>query len=71
MKAATYTVPVTGMHCGSRGLVIDETMEHTAGLYPSHTSVRAGRAVALDDPAVIGSLGCTANATRPDLMKDR
>lgn len=70
MSAITYTFTVTGMHCGSCGLLIDETIEETAGVHRSHTSVRAGRTVVDADPtvidphvltAVIGSLGYTAH----------
>ncbi|RSM62039.1 heavy metal transporter [Actinoplanes sp. ATCC 53533] len=69
MSTTTYTLTVTGMHCGSCGLLIDEAIEETAGVHRSHTSVRAGRTVVDADPtvidhhvliAVIGTLGYTA-----------
>jgi copper chaperone len=70
MTTTTYTFTVTGMHCGSCGLLIDETIEETAGVHRSQTSVRAGRTVVDADPAVadpdtlaavIGSLGYPAH----------
>jgi copper chaperone len=48
----TYTFTVTGMHCGSCAILIDETLEQTAGVHRAQTSVRAGRTVVDADPAV-------------------
>jgi copper chaperone CopZ len=70
----TYSLTVTGMHCGSCGMLIDETLEETTGVHRSQTTVRAGRTVvdvdaAIADPdtliAVIGSLGYTARLDPP------
>ncbi|GAA4959891.1 heavy-metal-associated domain-containing protein [Actinoplanes utahensis] len=52
MNDTTYTFHVTGMHCGSCGMLIDEALEQTAGVYRAETSVRAGRTVVDADPAV-------------------
>jgi copper chaperone CopZ len=42
----TYTFAVTGMHCASCGLLIDETLEDdVAGVTRAQTSVRKGRTV--------------------------
>ena len=41
--AATYTFAVTGMHCASCGMLIDETVEELPGVTRSQTSSRAGR----------------------------
>jgi Cu+-exporting ATPase len=62
---STYTFTVTGMHCASCGMLIDETLEdEVAGVRRSETSVRRGRTiVAVDDgvdPAVIAAAITTA-----------
>jgi copper chaperone len=45
-----YTFTVTGLHCASCGLLIDETLEDLPGVTRAQTSVRAGRTVVdLDD----------------------
>lgn len=45
-----YTFSVTGMHCTSCRLLIDETLEDLPGITGSETSVRAGRTVVdIDD----------------------
>jgi copper chaperone len=49
----TYTFTVTGMHCGSCGLLIDEALEETDGVHRAQTSVRAGRTVVDADPAAV------------------
>ena len=48
----TYSFTVTGMHCGSCGLLIDEALEQTPGVHRAQTSVRAGRTVVDADSAV-------------------
>lgn len=48
----TYTFVISGMHCGSCGLLIDETLEEMPGVHRAQTSVRAGRAVVDADPAI-------------------
>jgi copper chaperone len=47
---ATYTFAVTGMHCGSCGMLIDESLEDLAGVTRSETSYRAGRTIVTVDP---------------------
>ncbi len=68
-ETTTYTFAVTGMHCASCGLLIDEALEETTGVHRAQTSVRAGRTVVDADPAtaapealaaVIASAGYTA-----------
>ncbi|BCJ74843.1 hypothetical protein CS0771_43870 [Catellatospora sp. IY07-71] len=56
----TYTFAVTGMHCASCGILIDETLEEeVAGVQRAETSVRRGRTVVTADdgldPAVIAA----------------
>ena len=47
---ATATFVVTGMHCASCGMLIDEVVEDLAGVVASATSVRRGRTVVTYDP---------------------
>ena len=49
---STYTFTVTGMHCASCGMLIDETLEDLPGVRSSTTSVRAGRTVVEADDTV-------------------
>jgi len=49
-ETITYTFIVAGMHCGSCGLLVDETVEQLPGVHRSQTSVRAGRTVVDADP---------------------
>lgn len=58
--STTYVFTVTGMHCASCGLLIDETLEdEVPGVQRAETSVRKGRTVVTADdgldPAVIAS----------------
>ncbi|MER7007160.1 heavy-metal-associated domain-containing protein [Dactylosporangium sp. NPDC000555] len=48
---ATMTFQVEGMHCGSCGLLIDDTLEDLPGVSASTTSVRTGRTTITLDPA--------------------
>lgn len=49
----TFTFAVTGMHCGSCGILIDETLEdEVAGVQRSETSVRTGRTIVTADDSV-------------------
>jgi copper chaperone len=65
-QARTYTFTITGMHCASCALRIDDALEDLPGVNRSQSSVRAGRTVVDTDPAgvdldvlvaVIASLG--------------
>lgn len=47
----TYTFTVTGMHCASCGMLIDDTLEDLPGITHSTTSLRAGRTTVEADPA--------------------
>lgn len=49
----TYTFTVTGMHCASCGLLIDETLEEEVpGVQRAETSLRAGRTTVHVDATV-------------------
>jgi copper chaperone len=41
-QTTTYTFVVEGMHCGSCGMLIDETLEELDGVAASATSLRSG-----------------------------
>lgn len=46
------TFAVTGMHCSSCGLLVDDTVEEVDGVARSETDSRRGRTVVRADPAV-------------------
>ena len=46
------TFAVTGMHCSSCGLLIDDMVEELDGVARSQTDSRRGRTVVRADPAV-------------------
>lgn len=48
----TYTFVVSGMHCASCGLLIDEALEEMSGVHRAQTSVPAGRTMVDADPAL-------------------
>jgi len=50
MAEVTYTFTVTGMHCGSCGLLIGDTLEDMPGVSVSHTDVRRSRTTVYLDP---------------------
>jgi copper chaperone len=68
----TYSFAVTGMHCGSCGMLIDETLEEIPGVQRSQTSVRAGRTVVDVDPTaadphtLAAAISCAGYAARLD-----
>lgn len=45
----TITLSVDGMHCGSCGMTIDETLEDLRGVQSSRTNVRKGVTVVEHD----------------------
>ncbi len=53
MTTATVTLSVTGMHCGSCGLLIDDTLEDLPGITSSATSVRSERTTVTYDPDTV------------------
>ena len=50
--SATLTFAVTGMHCASCGLLIDEAVEELDGVDRCQTDSRRGRTVVRVDPSV-------------------
>ncbi len=51
----THTFQVTGMHCSSCSITIDEALEDLDGVISSTTSVKAGRTTVTLDPARCGT----------------
>jgi Cu+-exporting ATPase len=73
-ESSTYSFTVSGMHCPSCGMLIDETLEELPGVHRSQTSVRAGRTIVDVDPvtanedtliAAITAAGYTARRDPP------
>ena len=69
MPAEAVTFTVTGMHCASCGMLIDETLEDLAGVEQADTDSRRGRTTVHADltvtsvgeiVAAIGEAGYTA-----------
>lgn len=50
----TLTFSVSGMHCASCGLLIDDALEDLSGVDRSETDSRRGRTVVRADTAVVG-----------------
>jgi copper chaperone len=65
----TYTFTVTGMHCASCGLLIDDSLEDLDGVVVAATNVRAGRTTVTLDPdrcgpeQVIAEIGAAGEYT--------
>lgn len=51
----TLTFDVTGMHCASCGLLIDDVLEDLDGVHRSDTDSRRGRTVVVAEPATATS----------------
>ncbi|HEX8627157.1 MAG TPA: heavy-metal-associated domain-containing protein [Catenuloplanes sp.] len=73
-ESSAYSFTVSGMHCASCGMLIDETLEELPGVHRSQTSVRAGRTIVDVDPvianedtliAAIAAAGYTARRDPP------
>lgn len=47
MSTRTVTVEITGMHCASCGILVDDCLEDVEGVLSSETSTRTGRCVAV------------------------
>lgn len=69
MAAEVVAFAVTGMHCTSCGMLIDETLEDLAGVERADTDARRGRTIVRADldvtsvgeiVAAIGEAGYTA-----------
>ena len=47
MKSRTVVIEVTGMHCASCSILIDDCVEDVAGVVSSQTSLKTGQCVAV------------------------
>ena len=52
LSTRTVTIEVTGMHCASCGLLIDDCLEDVDGVVSAATDVRRGRCEAVVDADV-------------------
>ena len=52
MSTRTITVEITGMHCASCGILVDDCLEDVAGVVTSQTSTRTGQCVAVVEDVV-------------------
>jgi Cu+-exporting ATPase len=52
MSARTITVEITGMHCASCGILVDDCLEDVAGVVTSQTSTKTGQCVASVEDSV-------------------
>jgi copper chaperone CopZ len=43
----TVTIAITGMHCASCGILVDDCMEDVDGVLSSQTDLKSGRCVAI------------------------
>lgn len=62
MSTRTITVEITGMHCASCGILVDDCLEDVDGVVTAQTSTRTGRCVAVvadfvSDDAVLAAVG--------------
>ncbi len=48
----TVTVGISGMHCASCGILVDDCLEDVEGVLSSSTDIRSGRCVAVVDERV-------------------
>jgi Cu+-exporting ATPase len=47
MTQRTVTIEITGMHCASCGILVDDCLEDVDGVVTSHTSIKTGQCVAV------------------------
>ncbi len=52
MSTRTVTVEISGMHCASCGILVDDCLEDLDGVVSSRTSVRKGHCTAVTTPSV-------------------
>ena len=49
--ASTHVFEVSGMHCGSCALLVDDALEDLPGVLSTQTTVKQGRATVQLDPS--------------------
>lgn len=52
MSTRTITVEITGMHCASCGILVDDCLEDVDGVVTSETSTKTGQCVAVVEDVV-------------------
>jgi copper chaperone CopZ len=52
MSTRTVTVEITGMHCASCGILVDDCLEDVDGVVTSQTSIKTGQCVSVVTDAV-------------------
>jgi Cu+-exporting ATPase len=52
MSTRTVTVEITGMHCASCGILVDDCLEDVDGVVTSETSTKTGLCVAVVEDSV-------------------
>lgn len=64
---------ITGMHCASCGLLVDDTLEDIPGIASSSTDARSGLAIvdvepgtSIDDDAVVAAITTLGYVATPD-----
>lgn len=64
---------ITGMHCASCGLLVDDTLEDIPGIASSTTDARSGLTIvdvetgaSIDDDAVLAAIASLGYAATPD-----
>ena len=69
----TRTYQVTGMHCASCGLLVDDTLEDIPGIASSSTDVRVGRTIidiqrgaVLDDDIILAAITGLGYEAQPE-----
>ena len=55
MSNRTITLEITGMHCASCGILVDDCMEDVDGAVSSHTELKSGRCVTVVADSVTDS----------------
>jgi Cu+-exporting ATPase len=62
MSTRTLTIEVTGMHCPSCGILVDDCMEDLDGVVASRTSIKTGLCIATVDDSVADAQALAAVA---------
>jgi Cu+-exporting ATPase len=52
MSTRTLTIEITGMHCPSCGILVDDCMEDVDGVIASQTSIKTGLCIATVEDTV-------------------
>ena len=64
MVISVVTLGVSGMHCGSCAMLIDDALEDVPGVISTRTSVKGGRTVVELDPDRVDAEDVVATITQ-------